>query len=57
MKLLLWKLFKKENIRISNMGQGKLRVVTHLDYSEEMHQRFLEVLRTNRAYKKQYPQK
>ena len=36
---------KKENIRISNMGQGKLRVVTHLDYSEEMHQRFLKVLR------------
>lgn len=36
---------KKENIRISNMGQGKLRVVTHLDYSEEMHQRFLEVIR------------
>lgn len=36
---------KKGNIRISNMGQGKLRVVTHLDYSEEMHQRFLEVLR------------
>ncbi|MHA6281003.1 threonine aldolase family protein [Salinimicrobium sp. CAU 1759] len=36
---------KKENIRISNMGQGKLRVVTHLDYSEEMHQRFLEVLK------------
>lgn len=36
---------KKENIRISNMGQGKLRIVTHLDYSEEMHQRFLEVLR------------
>ncbi|WP_029038709.1 threonine aldolase family protein [Salinimicrobium xinjiangense] len=36
---------KKENIRISNMGQGKLRVVTHLDYSEEMHQKFLEVLK------------
>ncbi len=36
---------KKENIRISNMGQGKLRVVTHLDYSEAMHQKFLEVLR------------
>lgn len=36
---------QKENIRISNMGQGKLRVVTHLDYSEEMHQRFLEVIR------------
>ncbi len=36
---------KKENIRISNMGQGKLRIVTHLDYSEEMHDRFMEVLR------------
>ncbi|HSI69621.1 MAG TPA: GntG family PLP-dependent aldolase [Gillisia sp.] len=36
---------KKQNIRISNMGQGKLRIVTHLDYSEEMHQRFLEVLK------------
>lgn len=36
---------KKENIRISNMGQGKLRIVTHLDYSEKMHDRFREVLR------------
>ena len=36
---------KKENIRISNMGQGKLRIVTHLDYSEVMHDRFMEVLR------------
>ena len=40
------KQLQKENIRISNMGQGKLRVVTHLDYSEEMHQKFLEVLRS-----------
>ncbi|MGB7842126.1 MAG: threonine aldolase, partial [Salinimicrobium sp.] len=31
--------------RISNMGQGKLRIVTHLDYSEEDHQRFLEVVK------------
>jgi threonine aldolase len=38
------KQLQKENIRISNMGQGKLRIVTHLDYTEEMHQRFLEVL-------------
>ncbi|MDT0647755.1 GntG family PLP-dependent aldolase [Zunongwangia sp. F260] len=36
---------QKGNIRISNMGQGKLRIVTHLDYSEEMHQRFLEVIK------------
>ncbi|MFO8146030.1 MAG: GntG family PLP-dependent aldolase [Gillisia sp.] len=38
------KKLEKENIRISNMGHGKLRIVTHLDYSEEMHHRFLEVL-------------
>lgn len=34
-----------KNIRISNMGQGKLRIVTHLDYTEEMHQRFMDVLK------------
>ena len=34
----------EKNIRISNMGQGKLRIVTHLDYSEEMHQFFKETL-------------
>ncbi len=34
----------KKDIRISNMGQGKLRIVTHLDYTEEMHSRFLESL-------------
>lgn len=39
------KKLQKENIRISNMGQGKLRIVTHLDYSEEMHQNFLKVIR------------
>ncbi|WP_373058753.1 low specificity L-threonine aldolase [Zunongwangia sp. H14] len=38
------KKLQQENIRISNMGQGKLRIVTHLDYSEEMHQKFLKVL-------------
>ncbi len=35
---------QKEKIRISNMGQGKLRIVTHLDYTVDMHQRFIEVL-------------
>jgi threonine aldolase len=39
------KQLKKENIRISNMGHGKLRIVTHLDYSEEQHQKFLQVLK------------
>lgn len=40
MKALLQK-----NIKISNMGQGKLRIVTHLDYTENMHQAFLEKLK------------
>ncbi|MAM27536.1 MAG: threonine aldolase [Flavobacteriaceae bacterium] len=26
-----------KNIRLSNMGQGKLRMVTHLDYTDTMH--------------------
>ena len=30
-----------EGIRISDMGQGKLRLVTHLDYSEAMHKKVL----------------
>jgi len=32
-------------IRISDMGQGKLRIVTHLDYSLEMHAELLKVLK------------
>ena len=42
--LLLEKL-KQKNIFISNMGHGKLRIVTHLDYNSEMHEYFLEVLK------------
>ena len=34
----------KKNIKISGMGQGKLRIVTHLGYTNEMHERFLEIL-------------
>ena len=33
------------NIHISNMGQGKLRLVTHYDYSDEAHQSFIDVLK------------
>jgi len=36
---------QNQDIIISNMGQGKLRVVTHLDYTDAMHERLLEVLR------------
>ncbi|NKI32129.1 threonine aldolase family protein [Croceivirga thetidis] len=36
---------KEHQISIIGMGQGKLRIVTHLDYSDDMHKNFLEVLR------------
>lgn len=32
-------------IHIIGMGQGKLRIVTHLDYTDTMHANFLEILR------------
>lgn len=35
---------KEKGILISSMGEGKLRIVTHLDYTEEMHQEFQQVL-------------
>ena len=35
----------EKNISIIGMGQGKLRMVTHLDYTEEMHNHFLNVLK------------
>jgi threonine aldolase len=41
--LLIEKL-KERNIHISNMGNGKLRIVTHLDYREVMHSYVLETL-------------
>ncbi|GHC52291.1 threonine aldolase family protein [Ulvibacter litoralis] len=36
----------QKNIKISNMGQGKLRIVTHLDYTDPMHELFLKTLNT-----------
>ncbi len=36
----------QNNIKISNMGEGKWRIVTHLDYSEAMHKTFIEVLKS-----------
>lgn len=35
---------KQKNIHISSLGRGKLRIVTHLDYKEVMHQYVLETL-------------
>ena len=37
-------LLSENGIDIIGMGQGKLRMVTHLDYTDEMHQRTLQVL-------------
>ncbi len=34
-----------KNVKISGMGQGKLRIVTHLDYTEAMHGEFLHLLK------------
>lgn len=36
---------EEKQIRISNMGHGKLRVVTHLDYTNAMHDSFLSILK------------
>ncbi|WP_297511027.1 GntG family PLP-dependent aldolase [Flavobacterium sp.] len=35
---------KQKNIHISSMGQGKLRIVTHLDYKQVMHSYVMEQL-------------
>lgn len=35
---------KQKNIHISGLGQGKLRIVTHLDYREVMHSYVVETL-------------
>lgn len=39
------RLLEENNIRLSGMGHGKLRIVTHLDYTDAMHDRFLSVLK------------
>lgn len=36
--------FKDKGILISSMGQGKLRIVTHLDYRQVMHEYVMEAL-------------
>ena len=35
---------KAHDVLVSDMGSGKLRMVTHLDYSDEMHANLLEIL-------------
>ena len=35
---------KQNDIHIIGMGQGKLRIVTHLDYTDKMHNAFMEII-------------
>ncbi len=36
---------EQKGVKISDMGQGKLRIVTHHDYTSEMHDAFIKVLK------------
>lgn len=36
---------REKNVHLIGMGQGKLRIVTHLDYTDAMHERLLQILR------------
>ena len=40
---------QQDGIHLIGMGQGKLRIVTHMDYTDAMHQRLLAVLRKKYA--------
>lgn len=40
------KRLNEKNIHISNMGSRKLRMVTHLDYTNEMHDKLLTLLKS-----------
>ena len=37
---------EKKDIHFYSMGQGKLRFVTHYDYTSEMHEYFMELLKS-----------
>lgn len=37
---------KSYGVILSGMGSGKLRIVTHLNYTQEMHEEFLEILKS-----------
>ncbi len=36
--------FKKASVLITSMGEGKLRIVTHLDFTEAMHKKVLQII-------------
>jgi threonine aldolase len=36
---------KDKNILLTPMGEGRIRIVTHLDYTDKMHERLLQELK------------
>lgn len=40
---------KEKGVIISSMGQGKLRLVTHLDYNQQQHEKFLKIIKNYNA--------
>lgn len=44
-ELVFMKQLEKQDIHISAMGKGKLRIVTHLDYTQEQHDRFCSIVK------------
>ena len=40
------KRLQERNVELIGMGQGKLRIVTHLDYSDAQHDAFLSILKS-----------
>jgi len=40
------KKLEENKVKIIGMGQGKLRIVTHLDYTAKMHQKFISILKS-----------
>ena len=34
----------EHNVKLISMGDNKLRLVTHKDYTQEMHEKFLNIL-------------
>jgi threonine aldolase len=39
------KVLEDQGIRVIHLGHGKLRMVTHLDYTKQMHQKTIELLK------------
>ena len=35
----------ENDVKLISMGDNKLRIVTHKDYIDEMHQKFIKILR------------